>query len=306
MREGIPLRTRSTQLEPVVFHTLNGLFMILLAVVTLYPFLNTIAVSLNAGNDTIRGGIFLWPRVWTSQNYTAVFAGGTIFHAFWISVARTVLATVLSLFLTSMLAYAVSRKEFVFRKSVTIIIVMTMYFNAGLIPYYFLIKDLHLLNNFLVYIIPGLVSAFNMIVIRTYMQQLPDGLIESAKIDGAGDFRTFFSIILPLCQPVLATVALFVAVGQWNSWFDTFLFASSKQDLSTLQYELMKLLSSSMISNSNPAVAAGADPNAARNMVTPMSIRASITIVASVPILIVYPFLQKYFVHGLQLGGVKE
>jgi putative aldouronate transport system permease protein len=181
-----------------------------------------------------------------------------------------------------------------------------MYFNAGLIPYYFLIKDLHLLNQFLVYIIPGLVSAFNMIVIRTYIQTLPESLIESAKVDGAGDFRIFLTIVLPLCQPVLATVALFVAVGQWNSWFDTFLFASSKQELSTLQYELMKLLSSSMNSNSNPAVAAGADPEAARNMVTPVSIRAAITIVASMPILIVYPFLQKYFVVGMQLGSVKE
>lgn len=300
------MKSKSPQLEPIVFHTFNAVLMILIAIVTLYPFMNTLAISLNAGNDTIRGGIYLWPREWTWQNYRAVFAGGTIFNAFLISVARTVIATVVSLFLTSMLAYTLSRKEYVFRKSITIIVVMTMYFNAGLIPYYFLIRDLHLLNNFLVYIIPGLVSAFNMIVIRTYIQTLPEGLIESAKIDGAGDFRTFVSIILPLCQPVLATVALFIAVGQWNSWFDTFLFASSKQELSTLQFELMKLLSSSMNSNSSAAVSNGADPNALQSMVTPVSIRAAITIVASLPILIVYPFLQKYFVHGLQLGSVKE
>ncbi|WP_322907434.1 carbohydrate ABC transporter permease [Paenibacillus campi] len=300
------MKKKPLQLEPIVFNTFNAIFMLLIAVVTLYPFLNTLAVSLNAGNDTIRGGIYLWPRVWTEQNYKAVFAGGTIFNAFLISVARTVIATVVSLFLTSMLAYTISRKEYVFRKPITIIVVLTMYFSAGLIPYYFLIRDLHLLNNFLVYIIPGLVSAFNMIVIRTYIQTLPEGLIESAKIDGAGDFRTFISIILPLCQPVLATVALFIAVGQWNSWFDTFLFASSKQSLSTLQFELMKLLSSSMNTNSSASVANGADLNAVQNMVTPVSIRAAITIVASLPILIVYPFLQKYFVHGLQLGSVKE
>ncbi|WPP40683.1 carbohydrate ABC transporter permease [Paenibacillus hunanensis] len=300
------MKKKSLQLEPIVFNTFNAIFMIVIAIVTLYPFLNTLAVSLNAGNDTIRGGIYLWPRVWTEQNYRAVFAGGTIFNAFLISVARTVIATVLSLFLTSMLAYTISRKEYVLRKPITIIVVLTMYFSAGLIPYYFLIRDLHLLNNFLVYIIPGLVSAFNMIVIRTYIQTLPEGLIESAKIDGAGDFRTFISIILPLCQPVLATVALFIAVGQWNSWFDTFLFASSKQSLSTLQFELMKLLSSSMNTNSSASMANGADLNAVQNMVTPVSIRAAITIVASLPILIVYPFLQKYFVHGLQLGSVKE
>lgn len=300
------MRTRTLRLEPVVFQTFNAIVMLALAVITLYPFLNTLAVSFNAGNDTIRGGIYLWPRIWTDQNYKAVFAGGTIYHAFWVSVARTLIATVLSLFLTSMLAYAVSRKEYVFRKPVTILIVLTMYFNAGLIPTYFLIKDLHLLNNFLVYVIPGLISAFNMIVIRTYMQTLPEGLIESAKVDGAGDFRTFFSIILPLCQPVLATVALFVAVGQWNTWFDTFIYASSKQNLSTLQYELMKLLSSASFTNTNPAVANNSNAQAALNMVTPVSIRASITIVASVPILVVYPFLQKYFVHGMQLGSVKE
>ncbi|GMK38616.1 sugar ABC transporter permease [Paenibacillus sp. CCS19] len=299
------MRTRTLRLEPVVFNTFNAVIMIALAVVTLYPFLNTLAVSFNAGNDTVRGGIYLWPRIWTSQNYKAVFAGGTLYHAFWVSVARTVIATVLSLFLTSMLSYAVSRREYVFRKPVTVLIVLTMYFNAGLIPSYFLMKDLHLLNSFWVYVIPGLISAFNMIVIRTYMQTLPEGLIESARVDGAGDFRTFFSIILPLCQPVLATVALFVAVGQWNSWFDTFIYASSKQSLSTLQYELMKLLSSASISISNPSVANSNNPGV-HNMVTPMSIRASITIVASVPILIVYPFLQKYFVHGMQLGSVKE
>ncbi|CAM4001583.1 carbohydrate ABC transporter permease [Saccharibacillus endophyticus] len=301
------MNTKRMRLEPVIFHTLNGLLMIAIAVITLYPFLNTFAVSLNAGNDTIRGGIYLWPRIWTDQNYKAVFANGHILNAFWISVARTVIATVLSLFLTSMLAYTLSRKDYVLRKPITILVVLTMYFSAGLIPTYFLMKDLHLLNNFLVYIIPGLVSAFNMIVIRTYIQTLPEGLIESAKIDGAGDFRTFISIILPLCQPVLATVALFVAVGQWNSWFDTFLYASSKQELSTLQFELMKLLSSSMNLNSSVAGSSGADPSAAaQNMVTPVSIRAAITIVASLPILMVYPFLQKYFVHGLQLGSVKE
>ncbi|GLX68865.1 carbohydrate ABC transporter permease [Paenibacillus glycanilyticus] len=300
------MRKRTVQMEPVVFGTVNAIIMLLLAVVTLYPFLNTLAVSFNAGLDTIRGGIYVWPRIWTLQNYKAVFITGTVFNAFYISIARTIIATLLSLFLTTMLAYTVSRKEYVFRKPITIIIVMTMYFNAGLIPYYFLIKDLHLLNNFLVYVVPGLISAFNMIVIRTYIGTLSESLIESAKVDGAGDFRIFMQVILPLCQPVLATVALFVAVGQWNSWFDTFLFASSKQELSTLQYELMKLLSSAMNSNSNPALQNGGDPNAAKAMVTPLSIRAAITIVASVPILIVYPFLQKYFVVGMQLGSVKE
>ncbi|WP_027091353.1 carbohydrate ABC transporter permease [Cohnella thermotolerans] len=303
----MPTAKRQLQAEPLIFHTVNYLIMLFVVVVTVYPFLNTLAVSFNEGTDTTRGGIYLWPRYWTLQNYEAVFITGHIGHAFWISVARTVIGTVLGVFLTSMLAYVLSRPEFMFRKFITTVFVLTMYFSAGLIPTYFLIKDLHLLNTFLVYILPGLISAFNLIVIRTYIRTLPESLVESAKIDGAGDFRIYLSVILPLCTPVLATVALFIAVGQWNSWFDTFLYASSKQDLSTLQYELMKLLSSTMNSNGNPGLAAGVnhDPSTT-GMVTPLSIRAAITIVAAVPILVVYPFLQKYFVAGMQLGSVKE
>ncbi|MGG3310215.1 carbohydrate ABC transporter permease [Paenibacillus lautus] len=297
-----------TRVEPVLFNTFNTVFMVFLVIVTLYPFLNTIAVSFNAGNDTIRGGIYLLPREWTLQNYKAVFASGTIYDAFWITVARTVLSTVLNIFLTTMLAYTLSRREYAFRKPITLVFVLTMYFNAGLIPGYFLIKDLNLLNSFWVYILPSMVSAFNLIVIRTYIGTLPESLVESARIDGAGDFKIFMQIIFPLCKPVLATIALFVAVGAWNTWFDAFLYTSSTQKLSTLQYELMKLLSSSMNSNSNPNVAAGAGmtQDSAAAMVTPLSIRAAVTVVASVPILVVYPFLQKYFVVGLNVGSVKE
>lgn len=291
--------------EPIIFNTLNTIFMIVLVIVTLYPFLNTIVVSFNAGNDTIRGGLYLWPREFTLQNYKAVFASGTIYNAFMISVARTVISTILNIFLTSMLAYTLSRREYIFRKPITTIFVLTMYFSAGLIPGYFLMKDLNLLNNFLVYVLPSMISAFNLIVIRTYIGTIPESLVESARIDGAGDFKIFWRIIFPLCKPVLATIALFVAVGAWNSWFDAFLYTSSKQELSTLQFELMKLLSSSMNANSNPAVSNGVGAEFV-SQVTPISIRAAVTVVASVPILMVYPFMQKYFVVGLNVGSVKE
>ncbi|OMF88343.1 sugar ABC transporter permease [Paenibacillus sp. FSL R7-0337] len=291
-----------------MFTSFNTVFMVCLVVVTLYPFINTIAVSFNEGNDTIRGGIYLWPRQWTFQNYKAIFATGTIFDAFLISVARTVVSTLLNIFLTTMLAYTLSRREYVFRKFITVIFVLTMYFSAGLIPNYFLIKDLGLLNSFWVYVIPSMISAFNMIVIRTYIGTIPESLMESARIDGAGDFKIFMRVVFPLCKPVLATIALFVAVGAWNAWFDAFIYTSSKQHLSTLQYELMKLLSSTMNSNGNPNVSngVGMDQDSARAMVTPISIRAAITVVASVPILLVYPFMQKYFVVGLNVGSVKE
>jgi len=277
--------------------------MIMVVVVTLYPFLNTIAVSFNNGIDTIRGGIYLWPREWTLQNYASVFKNPNLGQAAFISVARTVMGTVVQLFCTAMLAYVLSRKEFMFNKFVTTLFVLTMYFSGGLIPGYMLIKQLGLLNNFWVYIIPGLIGVFNMIVIRTFIQGLSEGLIESAKIDGAGDFKIFIRIILPLSKPVLATIALFIAVGQWNSWFDSMLYTAGNRNLTTLQYELMKLLSSA--SSQGGSVNVDQFKNVT-NLVTPASIRAAITIVTAMPIIFLYPFLQKYFVTGFMIGGVKE
>ncbi|CAN7669190.1 carbohydrate ABC transporter permease [Paenibacillus sp. LjRoot153] len=297
---------RRIRIEPILFHTINGIFMLVLAIVTLYPFLHTLTISFNEGNDALRGGIYIWPRSWSLQNYKAIFLSGTIYHAAWISVARTITTTVIGVFLTAMLAYTVAQPHYLFRKIIGLIFVLTMYFNAGLIPNYFLIKSLGLLNNFWVYVLPGMVNAFNLIVIRTYIRTLPSGLVESAKMDGAGDFTIFLRIILPLCTPVLATISLFIAVGSWNTWFDTFLYASSDLKLSTLQYEMMKLLGSTMSSNNDPGLMAGANTNQTKAMVTPSSIRAAITIVAAVPILFVYPFLQRYFIVGMNLGSVKE
>ncbi|KRF43026.1 carbohydrate ABC transporter permease [Paenibacillus sp. Soil787] len=300
------MTARRIRMEPILFHTINGIFMLVLAIVTLYPFLHTLTISFNEGNDALRGGIYIWPRSWSLQNYKAIFLSGTIYHAAWISVARTITATVIGVFLTTMLAYTLAQPHYIFRKIIGLIFVLTMYFNAGLIPNYFLIKSLGLLNNFWVYVLPGMVNAFNLIVIRTYIRTLPSGLVESAKMDGAGDFTIFIRIIFPLCTPVLATIALFIAVGSWNAWFDTFLYASSDLKLSTLQYEMMKLLGSTMSSNNDPGLMAGANTNQTKAMVTPSSIRSAITIVAAVPILFVYPFLQRYFIVGMNLGSVKE
>ncbi|WP_367399844.1 carbohydrate ABC transporter permease [Paenibacillus sp. 1781tsa1] len=294
---------RRRSLGDSIFSIMNGIFMLLVMVVTLYPFLNTIAVSFNNGLDTIRGGIYLWPREWTLQNYVSVFQNPNLTQAAFVSVARTVVGTVVQLFCTAMLAYVLSRKEYMFNKLVTTLFVVTMYFSGGLIPGYMLIKQVGLLNSFWVYIIPGLIGVFNMIVIRTYIQGLSEGLIESAKMDGAGDFRIFMRIVLPLSKPVLATVALFIAVGQWNSWFDSMLYTAGNRNLTTLQYELMKLLSSA--TSQGGTVNVDSYKNVT-NMVTPVSIRAAITVVTAMPIVLLYPFLQKYFVTGLTIGGVKE
>ena len=297
-----------SKIEDTIFDSLNFLFMALIMFITVYPFWNTIAVSFNAAADTTRGGITFRPRIFTLQNYRAVFSSGAIFNAFFVSVARTVIQTVLGVFLTSMLAFALSRRDFIFRKFFTLILVLSMYINAGLIPNYFLIRSLGMINTFWVYVVPGLISAFNFIVIRTYMTNLPESIIESARIDGCGDFIIFVRIIFPLCLPVLATIALFIAVGAWNSWFDTMIYNSGRVNLHTLQYKLMEYLQSSQNQAKSAAAigSMGMAQNMAASMVTPVSIRASITVVAAMPILVVYPFLQRYFVTGINVGSIKE
>ncbi|WP_017688433.1 carbohydrate ABC transporter permease [Paenibacillus sp. PAMC 26794] len=305
MRKGNTSRLRNSSTGDRAFDTINIIFMVSLMIVTIYPFVNMIAVSFNNANDAIRGGIYLWPRVWTLDNYKYIFGESDIYHATLISALRTVIGTVVSVFCTAMLAYTVSRQEFVLRKFVTMFFVFTMYFSGGLIPGYLLIRDLGLIGSFWVYIIPGVIGVFNMIVIRSFIEGLPEGILESARIDGAGEFTTFIRVVLPLTIPAMATVSLFVAVGQWNSWFDVFLYNSSNKELSTLQYELMKILQTSTTSATSSASDAYQSAESNATAVTPTSIRATMTIIASVPILMVYPFLQKYFVQGMTIGGVK-
>ncbi|NEX01475.1 MULTISPECIES: carbohydrate ABC transporter permease [Pseudobutyrivibrio] len=285
----------------LAFRICNGIFMIAFVIVTLYPVLNTLAISFNEGTDALRGGIYLWPRVFTLKNYTTVLQKDNLITGAYITVLRTIIGTLLALVTNAILAFIVSRKNFIFAKSVSLFWVITMYVNGGLIPTFLLYKSLGLTNSFAVYVIPGMISAFNMLVIRTYMRGIPDSLEESAQLDGAGYTTIFLKIISPLCKPVYATVALFVAVFQWNSWFDAMLYNRMSTQYTTLQYELMKLLSSV----SNQSSSAEAMKNS-EGSITPTSIRAAATIVTMLPIVCIYPFLQKYFVTGLTLGGVKE
>lgn len=296
---------KKISISDLIFDIFKWVFLVFFIAATLYPILNTVAVALNDGMDTLRGGIYLLPRQFTLDNFRAVFRRPTLMNAAFISVARTVIATLTQTFLTALLAYILSRKEFIFRVPITLLVILTMYLNAGMIPGYIWNQKLGLLNTFWVYVIPGIISAFNFLVVRTYINGLPDSFVESAKIDGAGHLRIFWSIILPLCKPVLATVALFIAVGQWNSWFDAMLFNGFNDNLSTLQYELMKLLSSVTSQGANADSMRNAAEAGNSTMVTPASVRAATTIVTAFPIVCLYPFLQKYFVSGLTIGGVK-
>lgn len=284
-----------------IFVVCNTIFMVLFVIITLYPVLNTLAISFNDGIDAVRGGIHLIPRKFTWQNYYTVLHKQNMITGAYITVLRTIIGTLLALVTNALLAFIVSRKRFLFKSQLSLFWVITMYVNGGLIPVFLLYKNLHLTGTFWVYVVPGAVSAFNMLVLRTYMMGLPDSLEESAQLDGAGYMTIFVKIISPLCKPVYATVALFVAVGQWNSWFDAMLYNRMSDKYTTLQYELMKLLSSVMQQSGS----ADSMRNSA-NSITPASIRAAATIATMLPIVCLYPFLQRYFVTGLTIGGVKE
>ena len=271
---------------------------IFLIIITLYPFLNVLAISFNDPIDTMRNINMVIPRQFTLSNYVYIFEENNLIAPLLLSVLRTVLGAGLGVICTAMLAYVLSRKDFYFNKVFTLLFVVTMYVSGGLIPEYLLLmRTLGLGNNFLVYIIPGLIWVYNVILVRSFIEGLPIALQEAARVDGANDFIIWGKIILPLCKPVLATVGLFMAVGQWNSFMDTYLYA---KELPTLQYVLYQIMETATIK---------IDPHAAEQMtnaVSPLSVRMANTIVATVPILIVYPFLQKYFVGGMTVGAVKD
>lgn len=271
---------------------------IFLIIITLYPFLNVLAISFNDPIDTMRNINMVIPRQFTLSNYVYIFEENNLIAPLLLSVLRTVLGAGLGVICTAMLAYVLSRKDFYFNKVFTLLFVVTMYVSGGLIPEYLLLmRTLGLGNNFLVYIIPGLIWVYNVILVRSFIEGLPIALQEAARVDGANDFIIWAKIVLPLCKPVLATVALFYAVGQWNSFMDTYLYA---KELPTLQYVLYEIMEKATVK---------IDPHAAeqlRNAVSPLSVRMAVTIVATVPIIIVYPFLQKYFVGGMTVGAVKD
>jgi ABC-type sugar transport system, permease component len=296
-------KKRSRDRGDIFLDTFKWVFLIIIGIVTIYPFWNIFVVSLNDATDAIRGGIYLWPRKFSFSSYMEILKNSEFTGSIKVTLARTIIGTPVSVFVTAMIAYVLSRKELFGRKWMTLAFIFTMYFGGGMVPTYMVIKNLGLLDNFWVYILPGALSVYNMILIKNYIETLPEELFESARLDGANDLTIFFKIIVPLSKPILMTVGLFVAVGQWNSWFDAFLYTSS-QDLKPMQSILVEILNQYQTGGSvSQQMSQAASGKAA---VTPDSIRMAATIVSTVPIIIVYPFIQKYFVKGIMLGAVKS
>ena len=269
-----------------------------------YPFYYVIIGSISSPEEVAKG-VYLLPRGLTLETYKELFARGDLVNAYLVTIARTVVGTVLHILCTSMLAFLVTRKEMVGRKFVYRYVVLTMYLSAGLIPWYLIMKAYHLQNTFLLYVIPGAISAYNMILIKTFMEQLPETLEESAFVEGAKIWDVFFRIVMPLSKPILATVAVFCAVGQWNSWQDNY-FLVSDPNLKTLQLILREYLNeASKISQAMRQGNATAELAEKMTQVSTESVRMTAIVVTMLPVMLVYPFAQKYFTKGIMLGAVK-
>ncbi|MBD9014430.1 MAG: carbohydrate ABC transporter permease [Lachnospiraceae bacterium] len=284
-----------------VLDIVKVVFLAFVVVVTVYPFWNIFIISINDATDAIRGGLYFLPRKLSLSSYAEILGRSTFLASIKVSVGRTLIGTPIAVLVTAMLAYPLSRKDLVGRKFWNLLFVFTMYFGGGLVPYYMVLKGIHMLNTFWVFIFPMMMSVYNMILIRSYIESMPDSLFEAAKIDGANDLVVFVKMVIPLSKPILMTVALFVAINQWNSWFDAYLYTSD-QALKPMQSILVEILNQYQTGASTSQAMSNAKAGVA---VTPDSIRMAATMVATLPIIMVYPFVQKYFVKGIMLGAVK-
>jgi len=283
-----------------LFNVVNLFLLAVLTVLAVYPFVYTVSISLSTAGEAARDGLHLYPREVSFTAYEMVLKNEEIVIGYMNTLFRTVVGTSLTLLMTCLCAYPLSKRCLPHRRAITFGILFTMLFHGGLIPTYLLIKGIGLTNNRLVYILPTMVSAFNVIIVKNFFQSIPDSLAESASIDGAGDFRTLFQIYIPLSKPVLATVALWTAVTHWNMWFDALIYITDDRK-QVMQMFLRRIV----IENSTEMIEKGLI-NPDLTQFTPETIKAATVVITILPMLLVYPFVQKYFVKGIMLGGVKE
>lgn len=293
---------KKEKLPRLIFDIFNHINLIGFTLITILPFYYVAIYSFSTPAEAAKKGLFFWPQQFTLVNYTKILDKVDLLGPSFISVSRTVLGTLIMVMATSLFAFLVTQKALPFRKLIFRLVVVTMYIDAGIIPKYLLMDKIGLTNNFLVYIIPTAIVGFNLILVKTYMESIPESLEESAKIDGAKPLQVFWRIIFPLCKPILATIAVFGAVAQWNQWFDNFIYADIPE-LKTLQLVLLGFLRD--LSASQLSAADVASGNFTVAEISTKSIQMTITFIVTIPILIVYPKMQKYFVSGIMIGAVK-
>ena len=290
-----------------IFTVFNTLFLIIFAFTTLYPFIYTLSKSLSTQAAVMQDVYFLYPKEITFAAYRRVLTGKQLYVTYGNTLFRTIVGTTLTLLVTSMYAYPLSRKYMPNRKFFMMFTSFTMLFSGGTIPLYIVIRNLNLLNNRWVYILPMLVGAYNVIIIRSFFMSIPDSLVESAKIDGASEFTILFKIMLPLSKAVLATVALWAAVGHWNSWMDTLLYMPNTHSWDSLAYLFATTAQRAdyLIKLAQESAGAAAEMGQQLSGATGLSTQLASMLISIAPILLVYPFFQKHFVHGVMIGAVK-
>ena len=293
-------------ISEIIFNVIKYVFLFIFMIMCIYPFYYVIIYSISDPN-LARQGVHLLPKGFSLNTYIELLKGGEIVTAYIVSIARTVIGTFFTVLFTSFLAFLMTRKEMPCRKLIYRYFVITMYLSAGMIPWYLTMKAYHLKDNFLLYVIPTAINAYYMILFKTFMEQLPESLEESAAIEGAGRFDIFFKIVFPLSKPIIATIAVYSAVGQWNSWQDNF-FLIHDSKLQTLQLVLYNFINSAdTVAKAMQSGGAGsvmAAQNAART-ITPESVQMVAIVVTVIPIMLVYPFLQKHFTSGIMMGAIK-
>ncbi|MCM1026041.1 MAG: carbohydrate ABC transporter permease [bacterium] len=282
-----------------VFDYIILLVLLLLSLIMLYPFWHELMYSFSDPVEAATGGMFLWPRGFNLKSYWSVLRNKSVWTGFKVSIIVTLTGTAAGLFLSAMLAYALSKKQMPGRNIMISMIFFTMLFGGGMIPNYLLIKELRLIDSYGALILPGLLSAWNIFILKNSFSGIPASLEESARIDGANDLTVFFRIVLPLSKAVLATIALFSAVGYWNDYFSTILYIVSKDHWS-LQAVLREILSNAQSAMSSSGISVRAE-----EAISSETVKAATVMVATVPILMVYPFVQKYFIKGVMIGSVK-
>ncbi len=290
----------------ILFNIFNYTFFIVFTLICIYPFYYLVINTISANDLSVNGEINFWPRKIHFDNYINVIQLRGLGRAAWISLLRTVFGTASTVLASAFLGFMFSQQKMWKRRLWYRLIVITMYFNAGLIPMYLTMKSLHLTDNFWVYIIPAIVQPFNIILVKTYVESIPASLQEAAEIDGAGILTVFRRIILPTSKPILATIAIFSAVGQWNSFYDTLVYITN-QKLYSLQYLLYTYINqaNSLKALINNSAGTGSNVMALATQQTPTSVRMTVTVIVCIPILCVYPIFQRYFVKGIMIGSVK-
>lgn len=280
-----------------IFAVVNFTLLALIALVTVLPFVHVVAGSFTTSAEIAASKFVLIPKVWSFEAYKFIFSTDTIFKALGVSIGVTLIGTLFSMFITALMAYGLSRRDLDGRNVVNFLVVFTMLFHGGMIPTFLVVKELGLIDSYSALILPSAISAFNMIILKNFFQNIPEGLEESAKIDGCNDFGILFRIVLPLSMPAIATISLFYAVTYWNTYMSAILYLddSAKWPIQVLLRQIVVLASG--MDHSSTLDAAVPPPD--------QSIKMAVIVVATLPILMVYPFLQKHFAKGAMLGSMK-